>query len=356
MKRDFEPIQGASDFLTRPITRRAALGIIGTIATGCVTDNRPPLVTITTEPIDTPKPSKKRKPTLEITPSPTPDPTEPFERNVEGLVYPGDLIMDDTPLIPEGIVCIDIDDGIYPEENARMLEITDTHGDKAPLNLFYNSKYYDSNHEANQQALREIVARRVHAIENHTDTHPFLTQIRSGRVKSQLERQQRELSKVLGTNLVEYFLKPPYLDLFIDGKIDEDVRLAARDLGLAIILGGIDPKGYEMVNSSMNFEDQVQRIVNRVKRGLKNDASMNRGSHVTLHSNANDIEALAGIIEYALSEGYKIKTLRDVIPLARRDSRVVIPTPTPNLIFEPTPSGIYVPKTSGQLGGVIYRG
>lgn len=106
---------------------------------------------------------------------------------------------------------------------------------------------------------REAVVRREladgHAIGDHTWSHPDLTRLPTGVVRSQLRRTRDAIQRVTGQPT--HLMRPPY------GATDRHVRKVAGGLGLAQIIWSVDTDDWRDRNSSI----VTGRAVRRARRG-----------------------------------------------------------------------------------------
>lgn len=118
-------------------------------------------------------------------------------------------------------ILLTFDDGPNAAFTPKALDALDALGAKA---IFF---VIGENARAEPELLREIVA-RGHVVGNHSDTHPWLTEIDEDAVMGELSRCQDAVAAALGAPPV--YFRPPY------GAQSAMVRRVARRLGLETIL------------------------------------------------------------------------------------------------------------------------
>jgi peptidoglycan/xylan/chitin deacetylase (PgdA/CDA1 family) len=106
---------------------------------------------------------------------------------------------------------------------------------------------------------REAVVRRElaegHAIGDHTWSHPDLSRLPQGRIRSQLTRTLAEIAGVTGAPT--HLMRPPY------GATDKQVGKVARSLGLVQIVWSVDTDDWRDRNSAI----VAHRAISRAHRG-----------------------------------------------------------------------------------------
>jgi peptidoglycan-N-acetylglucosamine deacetylase len=143
----------------------------------------------------------------------------------------------------------------------------------------------------------EKVVRRVssrgHEIANHTWTHPHLTRLSPGAIRSQLARTNRRLARLTGKRPTLF--RPPY------GEVNRRVRRIARSLGLRTVLWDAD---------SIDWMSDCRAIVRRVAARVRPQAE------VLLHDGGGNrtatVCALPRIIRNLRSRGYRFVTVSEL--------------------------------------------
>lgn len=131
-----------------------------------------------------------------------------------------------------------------------------------------------------------------HSIQNHSDTHPHMTQISKQEMISQIENCNKKIEKITGVKPT--LLRPPY------GDYNNSVVETIEELGMYAIQWSVD---------SLDWKDyDAQTIYNKVVPKIQ------CGSIVLFHNAAlHTPEALPSIIEKLQSEGYTFVTIADLI-------------------------------------------
>ena len=129
-----------------------------------------------------------------------------------------------------------------------------------------------------------------HEIENHSSTHPHLPQCSSEQIRQELEDCNRKIEAITGVRPTLF--RPPF------GEYDDHVITTVRAMGIEPIQWDVD---------SLDWKDyDAATITQRVTE------KVGPGSIVLFHNAAlHTPEALPGILEYLLQEGY------DIVPISQ---------------------------------------
>jgi peptidoglycan/xylan/chitin deacetylase (PgdA/CDA1 family) len=197
-------------------------------------------------------------------------------------------------------VALSFDDGpsIYTRRFVQMLR-----AQKAVATFFMIGDQIGSGY---QSVLREEL-RNGDALGDHTWTHPMLTALSAGAVRSQLSFTKSRIAAVSG--YTPCLFRPPY------GDLDGSVISIARSLGLDTITWEVDPADYTLPGTGAI----VQRVL----------AQTQRGSIVLSHDGGGPrlqtLDAYPRIIASLRARGYSFVTvpqllgLRGVYRECRRD-------------------------------------
>ncbi|MEO3784654.1 polysaccharide deacetylase family protein [Actinocorallia sp. B10E7] len=131
-----------------------------------------------------------------------------------------------------------------------------------------------------------------HEIGDHTERHPQLTGLSSGRIRQELSGTRRTITKLTGTRPALF--RPPY------GATDRRVAAEARRLGLAQILWDVDTRDWRDRNSSI--------VARRAISGL------HRGAIILMHdTHPTTIAAVPRILRTAKARGYTLVTVSELL-------------------------------------------
>ena len=131
-----------------------------------------------------------------------------------------------------------------------------------------------------------------HEIMNHSDTHPYMTQISVEKMKQEVTNCDNKIEAITGVKPTLF--RPPY------GDYNNDVVAAMRDTGHFTIQWDVD---------SLDWKDlSAQAIYERVTKKI------NPGSIVLFHNAAKHTpEALPMILRYLKDNDYKIVPISELI-------------------------------------------
>lgn len=131
-----------------------------------------------------------------------------------------------------------------------------------------------------------------HEIENHSDTHPHLTQCSSEAIITELEGCNEKIKKITG--------KEPKLHRCPYGDYNDTVIRTVRSIGMEPIQWNVDSLDWKNLG--------VTPMVERVTKNLA------PGAIVLFHNNSQYItEALPIILDAILEEGYEIVPVSELI-------------------------------------------
>ena len=131
-----------------------------------------------------------------------------------------------------------------------------------------------------------------HSIQNHSNTHPYLSKISESEIISQLENCNEKAQKITGKRPT--LIRPPY------GDYNNTVIKTIKGINMYPIQWSIDSLDWKGISAT--------EIYNRVVPKIEN------GSIVLFHNAAEHTpEALPSIIEKLQSDGYKFVTIEELI-------------------------------------------
>ena len=179
---------------------------------------------------------------------------------------------------PGKVLYLTFDDGPFPDTTPRLLRILAKHDVQATFFLVGGTA-------ARNRALVRRIARGGHAIGNHTQGHPRLTDLSTRQVRDQLRWASRAIGPVQGP-----CMRPPY------GLINRKVERVARAEGLAPVLwtGHIDDWHQHTVRWNMS---QLRKYTKP-------------GGIILLHDrNVRTIRAVARMLPVWRDMGYRLESL-----------------------------------------------
>lgn len=138
--------------------------------------------------------------------------------------------------------------------------------------------------EKHPDLVAELVA-RGHEIGNHSATHPHMAQLTDAKIREEL-RQCSELVRSI-TGKPTTLFRPPY------GEYNDSVVRISREEGYECVQWNVDSLDWKNISA----QDMISRCTKNV----------NPGDIVLFHNDSKYIlEALPQILEYYISNGYKI--------------------------------------------------
>ncbi len=182
-------------------------------------------------------------------------------------------------------IAISFDAAWGNEYTKSILDTLDKYNVKSTFFLvgFWVDKYPDD--------VKEI-AKRGHDVENHSTTHPNMSQLSTEKMAEELNTTGKKIEELTGKRPTLF--RPPF------GDYSDNVIRTARDNGYYTIQWDVDSLDWK--------EFGVQPVVDRVTRNVKN------GSIVLFHNNAKYIkEYLPLVIERLQESGYEIVPISELI-------------------------------------------
>ena len=132
-----------------------------------------------------------------------------------------------------------------------------------------------------------------HQVQNHSNTHPYMTQLSTEQMKNELESCNQKIEAITGA--CPTLFRPPY------GDYDNAVIDAVADMKMYTIQWDVD---------SLDWKDNAtpQNICERVTKKVKN------GSIVLFHNDADHTPAaLPTILKCLKDDGYEFVFISDLI-------------------------------------------
>lgn len=136
------------------------------------------------------------------------------------------------------------------------------------------------------------IAAMGHDVENHSDTHPYMTKLSSEDMAKEIKNCNDKIEELTGKRPT--LLRPPY------GDYNNQVVKAVKEQGMYCIQWDID---------SLDWQDPTpQQMVERITSKLTS------GSIILMHNGAkNTPEALPQIIDAVRAQGYEFVPISEII-------------------------------------------
>ncbi len=129
-------------------------------------------------------------------------------------------------------------------------------------------------------------------IGNHSDTHPHMAKLSEKQIIDEVSLCSGKIEAITGTPVSLF--RCPY------GEYDDEVITTVRNMGVQPIQWDVDSLDWK----DLSADDIYKRVTSRVTDG----------SIILFHNAAKHTpEALAGIIEYLLQEGYEIVPVSELL-------------------------------------------
>lgn len=171
------------------------------------------------------------------------------------------------------------------EDTEELIEILGKYNVKATF--FLVGQWVDKYPES-----VKALADAGHEIENHSNTHPHLTQCSSETIIEELEGCNEKIKKITG--------KEPKLHRCPYGDYDNNVIHTVRSIGMEPIQWNVDSLDWKEISAP----EITQRVLSNITSG----------SIVLFHNAAlHTPEALPGIIEALQKDGYTLCTVSELI-------------------------------------------
>lgn len=242
-----------------------------------------------------------------VLPTPSPVPTP--------LPSPEPTAQADLPVLRRGNtdrkrIAITVDDCYQTDNLAKIADWTVAEGGK--LTLFPIGENVVRRDMA--RLLRRCVFDYGFEIENHTWSHARIFRLSEEEMASEIWKQQEAVNDILGVDYRQRFFRL----MGGDGEHDQRTHSYLRQLGYEGVAG------WSLSGSDAPLSD--------IRRSLA------PGMIYLFHTTDEDTEKLRRFIPYAVSQGYELVTLSELMELAPNAMAELTPTPTPMPAPEP-----YVP-------------
>lgn len=265
----------------------------------------PDLTSQQTAPVatETPVPTDTPEPTEAPTPVPTPAPT------AQSFAVDGYLPVYRNVKTTEKVIAITIDDLAQPSNLNKICQLAMDYN--AKLTLFPVGQMLEN--EKIRNTVRRAYYELGFEIENHTYGHDKLYMMSDAEMAESIFKQQQLVNETLGVNYQTHFLRCP------GGNGEADPRTHRY----------LDQLGYRGI-LSWSYSGSNTSIKN-IKQHLK------PGSIFLFHTKDKDLARLKEFIPYAVSEGYRLVTLNELLgfeenqttPLTTDPLSVPVPSPEP---------------------------
>lgn len=265
----------------------------------------PDLTSQQTAPVatETPVPTDTPEPTEAPTPVPTPAPT------AQSFAVDGYLPVYRNVKTTEKVIAITIDDLAQPSNLNKICQLAMDYN--AKLTLFPVGQMLEN--EKIRNTVRRAYYELGFEIENHTYGHDKLYMMSDAEMAESIFRQQQLVNETLGVDYQMHFLRCP------GGNGEADPRTHKY----------LDQLGYRGI-LSWSYSGSNTSIKN-IKQHLK------PGSIFLFHTKDKDLARLKEFIPYAVSEGYRLVTLNELLgfeenqttPLTTDPLSVPVPSPEP---------------------------
>ncbi|AFK86525.1 MULTISPECIES: polysaccharide deacetylase family protein [Thermoanaerobacterium] len=187
--------------------------------------------------------------------------------------------------IPDKRVAISFDASWGSDKTERLLQILRDKNVKATFFLtgLWIDKYPD---------LVKKIYEEGHDVENHSNTHPHMTQLSDSEMVDEIKACEEKLVKITGRK--PYLFRPPY------GDYNDKVIEIAKSLGYYTIQWDVDSLDWRGLDT--------EAIINRVLPNVK------KGSIILFHNNGQFTpEAIPYIIDKLKENGYQIVPISQLI-------------------------------------------
>ena len=185
----------------------------------------------------------------------------------------------------EKVVALTFDAAWGNEDTHQLIDILGQYN--VPATFFLVGDWVD-NYPESVKALTDA----GHSVQNHSNTHPYLTQCSADTIMSELNACNDKIEAITGVRPT--LIRPPY------GDYNDTVVNTIRSMGMEPIQWDVDSLDWK--------ELSAPEITQRVLSGVQ------PGSIVLFHNAAlHTPEALPDIIDSLMQEGYTFVTVNDLI-------------------------------------------
>ena len=183
-------------------------------------------------------------------------------------------------------VAISFDAAWGNDDTEQLIKILGEY--KVPATFFVVGAWVDKYPES-----VEALSSAGHQIQNHSNTHPYMTQLSRAQMIDELNACNEKIKNITG--VMPNLLRVPY------GDYDNSVLEAAESLKMYTIQWDVDSLDWK---DSATPENICQRVTSKVKNG----------SIVLFHNDADHTpEALPNILKTLKNDGYEFVFINDLI-------------------------------------------
>lgn len=183
-------------------------------------------------------------------------------------------------------IAISFDAAWGNDDTEKIISILEQYNVKATF--FVVGSWVDKYPQSVQQ-----LSNAGHSIQNHSNTHPYMTKISTEKIIDELKNCNEKIAKITG--------KTPSLHRFPYGDYNNKTVGAVESINMYPIQWDVDSKDW-MENAT------VDSIINNVLNKVKN------GSIILFHNDAKYTpDALPAILERLISQGYTFVLIEDLI-------------------------------------------
>lgn len=188
-----------------------------------------------------------------------------------------------TPVPKEKAVALTFDDGPSRDNDGTILETLQANGAHATFFVLGNRARVDGD-------IMQMILDAGCEIASHSWDHPQLSKIKWEKAKSQIDRTDRIVSKLLNGYQIS-LLRPPY------GSISKTMRKKVKK---PMILWSLDTEDWKSRNA--------KKVFNRVKKEVKD------GDIILMHDiHPETAEAVKKIVPWLSEQGYDMLTVTELM-------------------------------------------
>lgn len=177
-------------------------------------------------------------------------------------------------------------------ENGYTPRILDVLKEKKVPAAFFVTGHYVKD----QPELIQRMAAEGHIVGNHSWSHPDMSQLSEGNIKTELDKVKEQVGILTGQKEMKY-LRPPR------GIFSERVLAASKQFGYTNVFWSVAYKDWD-VNAQRGSQYAYSEVVKQ----------LHPGAIILLHSVSKDnTEALGSIVDEARRQGYEFKSLDQLI-------------------------------------------
>ena len=253
---------------------------------------------------------KKRRPVTAATPAAAM--ARPLQNQgsavPSGSLPPGTRLSYNSLSVPGPYVAITFDDGPHAQNTPRLLDMLKARNIRATF-------FTVGTNVARYPAIMRRIIADGHELANHTWTHPKLSSLSDGAVRSELQRSH---SALVNLGVAPRMYRPPYGAITARQK-----QWIMSEFGYPTILWSVDPEDWRTRSAAMTRS----RIL----------ANTRPGAIILVHDiHASSIDAMPGTLDGLLAKGFRFVTCSQLINMGNRGpAGSVALTAPPPVTFSP---------------------